>query len=144
MKTLEALLPADEKKIHRLLALYLAEHGDAQRAVEMTARELETRTDVGGYDAHAWCLYLAGRAREAAGPMVKALAMGTIDPLFEFHGGAIARAAGDREAALRHLQRALEIDPRFHVLHADEARKMTTELEKEIEKENKGEISSSE
>ncbi len=135
VKTLEALLPADEKKIHRLLALYLAEHGDAQRAVEMIARELETRRDVGGFDAYAWCLYRAGRARDAAEPMAKALAMGTIDPLFEFHAGAIAYAAGDRQASARHLARALEIDPRFHVLHADEARKMKKEIEEEIKKE---------
>ncbi|MCM3876859.1 MAG: hypothetical protein NEA02_10610 [Thermoanaerobaculia bacterium] len=132
VKTLEALLPESEKKVHRLLALYLAEYGDPKRAALMTARELETRKDVGGYDAHAWCLHEAGRAKEAAEPMAKALAMGTIDPLFEFHAGAIARAAGDRHAAARHLARALEIDPRFHVLFADEARKMKKEIEKEI------------
>ncbi len=132
VKTLEALLPGPEKQIHRFLALYLAEHGDAPRGVLMTARELETRKDVAGYDAYAWCLYEAGRAKEAAEPMGKALAMGTIDPLLEFHAGAIARAAGDPEAALRHLARALEIDPRFHVLHAAEARKMKEEIEKEI------------
>jgi tetratricopeptide (TPR) repeat protein len=132
VKTLEALLPAEEKAVHRLLALYLAEHGDAKRAVEMTSKELETRKDIGGYDAYAWCLYRAGRARDAAEPMAKALATGTIDPMLEFHAGAIARAAGDRQAAARHLARALEIDPRFHVLHADEARRIKKEIEKEI------------
>jgi tetratricopeptide (TPR) repeat protein len=128
VKTLEALLPEPEKRVHRLLALYLAEHGDAKRAAEMTARELETRKDVAGYDAYAWCLYEAGRAKDASEPIKKALAMGTVDPLFEFHAGAIARAAGDREDAKRHLARALEIDPRFHVLHAAEAKKMLSEL----------------
>lgn len=129
VETLEALLPAGERTVHRLLALYLAEHGDARRAVEMTSRELENRKDIGGYDAYAWCLYRAGRARDAAEPMAKALATGTIDPVFEFHAGAIARAAGDRRAALAHLTRALEIDPRFHVLFADEARRMKKEME---------------
>ncbi len=128
VQTLEALLPEPERRVHRLLALSLAENGDPKRAVEMTSRELETRKDVGGYDAYAWSLYAAGRATEAAEPMAKALAMGTIDPLFEFHAGAIARAAGDRQAATRHLKRALEIDPRFHVLHADEAKRMLTEM----------------
>jgi len=132
VRTLEALLPEREKKVHRLLALYLAEHGDARRAVEMTSKELETRKDVGGYDAYAWCLYRAGRARDALEPMAKALATGMIDPVLEFHAGAIARAAGDRKAALAHLTRALEIDPRFHVLYADEARRMKREMEKEI------------
>jgi len=131
VRTLEALLPEGEKKIHRLLALYLAEHGDARRAVEMTSKELETRKDIGGYDAYSWCLYRAGRARDASEPMAKALATGMIDPMLEFHAGAIARAAGDRKAALAHLTRALEIDPRFHVLYADEARRMKREIEKE-------------
>jgi tetratricopeptide (TPR) repeat protein len=139
VKTLEALLPEPEKKVHRLLALYLAEHGDAKRAALMTAEELETRQDVAGYDAYAWALYAAGRAKEAVEPMAKALAMGTIDPLFEFHAGAIARAAGDRKEALRHLTRALEIDPRFHVLHAAEARQMMKEIEKGIEEERRRE-----
>ncbi len=129
VKTLEALLPAAEKKVHRLLALYLAEHGDAKRAVEMTSRELETRKDIGGYDAYAWCLYRAGRARDAVEPMAKALATGTIDPVLEFHAGAIARAAGDCQSAVKHLTRALEIDSRFHVLHAEEARRMKKEIE---------------
>jgi hypothetical protein len=35
---------------------------------------------------------------------------------------------GDRKAAARHLARALEIDPRFHVLHAATAKQMLAEL----------------
>ncbi len=69
----------------------------------MTSKELETRKDIGGYDAYAWCLYRAGRARDAVEPMAKALATGTIDPVLEFHAGAIARAAGDRGRRSRHL-----------------------------------------
>lgn len=129
VKTLEALLPEPEKNVHRLLALFLADYGDAARAVRMTEKELEGRKDVAGYDAYAWCLYRAGRAKEAVEPMAKALAMGTIDPLLEFHAGAIARGAGDRDAAIEHLKRALAIDPRFHVLHAAEAKTMLKDLE---------------
>ena len=130
VRTLEALLPEPERRVHRYLALYLAEHGDAARAVEMAANELTTRKDAAGYDAFAWCLNAAGRPKEALEPMKKALTIGTIDPLFEFHAGAIARAAGDHEEATRHLKRALTIDPRFHVLHAAEAKRMLEEMEK--------------
>lgn len=124
VRTLEALLPPSEKQVHRLLALYEAEHGDAARAVVMTAKELETRKDMLGYDAYAWSLYRAGRAREGMEPMKSALAKGTIDPLLEFHAGAIAKAAGDEIAAKRHLERALTLDPRFHVKYAAEAKRM--------------------
>ena len=55
--------------------------------------------------------------------MKQALSRGTVDPLLEFHAGAIARAAGDAAGARRHLERALKLDPRFHVLYADEARR---------------------
>jgi Flp pilus assembly protein TadD len=95
----------------------------------MTERELVGRKDVYGYDAYAWALYRAGRAAEAALPMKKALPLGTVDPLLEFHAGAIARVAGDAAGARRHLQRALKIDPRFHVRYAGEARSTLASLD---------------
>ncbi len=121
---LDAGLPADHRLVHRTLALYFADHGDPERAVAMTGRELATRKDVGGWDAYAWSLYRAGRASEAREPMRKALGQGTVDPLLQFHAGAISLAAGDRAAARTHLRRALQIDPRFHVLYAAQAREM--------------------
>ena len=120
---LDAKLPEDHRLVHRPLALYFADHGETARGLAMAERELKGRKDVYGYDAYAWALYRAGRAAEAVAPMRQALARGTVDPLLEFHAGAIARAAGDAAGARRHLERALKIDPRFHVLYADEARR---------------------
>jgi len=40
----------------------------------------------------------------------------------------IARAAGDRAAAARHLQLALTLDPSFDALQADTARRASAEL----------------
>ncbi|MDL2716423.1 MAG: hypothetical protein PT977_01605 [Acidobacteriota bacterium] len=117
-------LPADHRLVHRPLALYFADHGEPARGLAMAERELKGRKDVYGYDAYAWALYRAGRATEAVEPMRQALARGTVDPLLEFHAGAIARAAGDAAGARRHLDRALKIDPRFHVLYATEAKHM--------------------
>lgn len=90
----------------------------------MTARELGSRKDPGGYEAYAWALYRAGRAREAVAPVRSALAAGAADPLLEFRAGAILLAAGDPAAARVHLEKALAMDPRFHVLYASEARRM--------------------
>ncbi len=59
---------------------------------------------------------------------VRPFAHGTVDPLLEFHAGEIARAAGDTAGARRHLERALKLDPRFHVLYADEARRTLAAL----------------
>lgn len=121
---LDAKLPEDHRLVHRPLALYFADHGDPARGLAMAERELKSRKDVYGYDAYAWALCRAGRAIEAVEPMRQALARGTVDPLLEFHAGAIAHAAGDAAGTRRHLQRALELDPRFHVLYAAEARRM--------------------
>ncbi len=125
---LDASLPENHRLVHRPLALYFADHGEPARALAMTERELAGRKDVYGYDAYAWALYRAGRAAEAVEPMRQALARGTIDPLLEFHAGEIARAAGDTAGARRHLERALKLDPRFHVLYADEARRTLVAL----------------
>ncbi len=116
--------PENHRLVHRPLALYFADHGEPGRALAMAERELKGRKDVYGWDAYAWALYRAGRAADAALPMRKALALGTVDPLLEFHAGAIARAAGDAAGARRHLERALKLDPRFHVLYAAEAKAM--------------------
>ncbi len=120
----DARLPEDHRLVHRPLALYFADHGEAARGLAMAGRELKRRKDVYGFDAYAWALYRAGRAAEAVEPMREALSQGTVDPLLEFHAGAIARAAGDAPGARRHLERALKLDPRFHVLYAGEARRM--------------------
>jgi tetratricopeptide (TPR) repeat protein len=126
---LDAKLPEDHRLVHRPLALYFSDHGEAARGLAMTERELTRRKDVYGYDAYAWALYRAGRAADAVEPMKQALARGTVDPLLEFHAGEIARAAGDAAGARGHLQRALRIDPRFHVLYAGEARLTLASLE---------------
>jgi tetratricopeptide (TPR) repeat protein len=120
----DARLPEDHRLVHRPLALYFSDHGEPARGLAMAERELKGRKDVYGWDAYAWTLYRAGRPADAVEPMKKALALGTVDPLLEFHAGAIARAAGDTAGAKRHLERALKLDPRFHVLYADEARRM--------------------
>ncbi len=125
---LDAKLPENHRLVHRPLALYFADHGEPARGLAMTGRELKGRKDVYGYDAYAWALYRAGRAAEAVEPMRQALARGTVDPLLEFHAGEIARAAGDAAGARRHLGRALKLDPRFHVLYADEARRTLAAL----------------
>jgi tetratricopeptide (TPR) repeat protein len=126
---LDAKLPADHRLVHRPLALYFAEHGETARGLAMTERELATRKDVWGFDAYAWALLCAGRPAEAVAPIKAALARGTVDPLLEFHAGAIDLAAGDRAGARTHLEKALRLDPRFHVLHAEEARKILATLE---------------
>ena len=49
--------------------------------------------------------------------------MGTEDATRFYHAAMIERALGNPEQAARHLERALEINPYFHLAHARAARK---------------------
>jgi hypothetical protein len=49
-----------------------------------------------------------------------------------FHGGVIAAANGDDNEARRLLGEALATNPRFSVLHADEARAALDRLESSV------------
>lgn len=99
-------------------ALFEADHGDAERAVTVAELGLRTRPFIDMQDAYAWALYRAGRYDDALSAMKQALALGTKNPLFEFHAGMIEFALGNTDAAGQHLAAALAINPDFHPLHA--------------------------
>lgn len=114
---------------HREWSLFLLDHGgDVAGVTERALAELAERRDVYGHDLAAWALYRSGRIAEARRHANQALRLGTLDPLLFFHAGMIERAAGDAPAARRHLERALEINPRFHPRHAATARAVLDSL----------------
>jgi Flp pilus assembly protein TadD len=125
----EKLMQANGEKTNRTLALiYASRRRNSQRALELARAEIEARKDVYSYDALAWAEYANGnldRAREAIG---KALALGTPEPIFFYHAGMIALAAGDRDSARGRLTHALELNPAFDFIHAPEARKTLDSL----------------
>lgn len=107
----------------RTLSQYLANHGqDPGRAVDLAAKELETRKDVYGYDALAWALLADGRAAEADAVIQTALGFGTEDAKVLYHGGMIGLAMGDTARARTQLTAALDLDPSFDALQAERAR----------------------
>ena len=77
----------------------------------------------------AWALYKNGRAREAQAAMAEALRLGTPDARLFFHAGMIHRALGDHDRAREALSRALRLNPRFHLLHAQVATSVLAELQ---------------
>ena len=111
----------------RTLALFLAEHGQAQEALALAQKGLEVRRDIYGYDTLAWALYHLGRPFEAREAMDRALALGTRDTQLWFHSGAISLALGDKERAAADLAAALGLNRNFHPLHSDEAALMLEE-----------------
>ncbi|MGH2463274.1 MAG: tetratricopeptide repeat protein [Candidatus Limnocylindria bacterium] len=93
----------------RQLVLFAADHDRNVFAAVAAARaELEVRQDIYAWDALAWALFRAGRLDEAAEAAAHALVLGTPDPRLAYHGGMIAAARGETEAARQYLTRALE------------------------------------
>jgi tetratricopeptide (TPR) repeat protein len=107
---------------NRELALFYADHDrKLEEAVTLAHNELAARKDVYTWDALAFALYKTGRDQEAAAADVNALRLGTLDPVLFFHAGMIAHARGDDRRARQYLQRALALNPHFHIFYADQA-----------------------
>ncbi|HWY71136.1 MAG TPA: tetratricopeptide repeat protein [Terriglobales bacterium] len=117
-------LGALNKQVYnRELALFFADHDRRLgESLALAQRELEVRHDVYTWDALAWALLKNNRAQEAHEAMQKALAHGTRDPVMFFHAAAIERKLGNPSAA-DFARKALAINPEFHVLYSDEARR---------------------
>jgi tetratricopeptide (TPR) repeat protein len=117
-------LGALNKQVYnRELAIFFANHDrHLPESLALAQKELQARHDVYSWDALAWALLKNDRTAEAHDAMQKALALGTQDPLLFFHAAAIGRKLSD-PGATDFARKALAINPQFHVLYADEARR---------------------
>jgi tetratricopeptide (TPR) repeat protein len=104
------------------MILFESDHGDALAALDQAEMAYAERPSIYAADALAWALFRTGRLDEARMRAEEALRFGTPDASFFFHSGMIAAAQGDAAAARTYLQRALALNPEFHVLQAEEAR----------------------
>jgi hypothetical protein len=86
--------------------LFEADHGSPARAVELGRALWERAPSVRSADALGWALVRSGRAAEGVRWSRRALALGSLDPVFRFHAGMAARAAGG--SGTRDLEVALE------------------------------------
>lgn len=113
----------------RELALFYADHDlKLDEALALAQKELDLRRDIYTWDVLAWALVKNGRPREALNAMREALRLGTRDARLFFHAGVIHHRLGDRNAAREYLRKARALNPRFHVLLADEAERLLREL----------------
>lgn len=113
---------------HVQMAKFLADHDrnplDALRLAEqhkLTRNVLEA-------DVLAWVYHKNGNQAGAIDAIKRALSQNTPDAEIHYHAGMIAAAAGDREAALRHLRAAIAMNPQFNPLQAPIARKTLEQL----------------
>ena len=113
----------------RALAVYYAEHGvRLADAIAIAQRDVALRDDVFAEDTLAWALACSGRWHEAQAHARKAVALDTPDARLQYHAGVIAWHNGDMAEARRRLTSALGLNPQFHPLYADDARRLLQQM----------------
>jgi tetratricopeptide (TPR) repeat protein len=100
----EAARPQNANR--QLIAYYVDHSKEPARALELAAREVETRHDVFTLDSYAWALAATGDYDAANQEIAKAIAMGWKDPKMLFHAGAIALHLQQPEKAASYLKEA--------------------------------------
>ena len=107
----------------RLLAIYYSDHRVYPHdAYAIAKNELKTRDDIFTDDTLAWAAAMDDRWDEARARIAAAEKYHTENSLIEYHAGIIAAHFGDKAAEKAHLQRALDLNPTFHPVFADDAR----------------------
>ncbi len=129
VRATQRLYAANGQDVDTELALFEADHGVAADAVLSAEKAYAKRpAAILTQDAYAWALHAAGRSAEALPIARQANRLGLKSPVLAYHLGVIEAAAGDRSAARASLQRALALNPAFHPLQADRARRLLTTL----------------
>lgn len=110
-------------------ALFSADHRrDLLRGLAAAQSEWDRRKSIFVADALAWQLHANGRHQEALVMSDEALRLGTANALFHYHRGMIELSLGHTAAARADLQRAVEINPNFSILHARSAAEVLASL----------------
>ena len=118
-----------QQVFNRELVYFYADHNrELPLAVKLARQELNVRHDIYTSDALAWALFKSGDAAAAREPMEQAIRFSTKDALLEYHAGMIYARLGEKAQAEKHLQRALALNPNFHVLYASSAQHELTSL----------------
>jgi tetratricopeptide (TPR) repeat protein len=104
-------------------ALFYADHDrDLSGALRIARQHASQRHDVRTLDTLAWVLFKNGKHDEALAASRKALRLGTKDALAFFHLGMIQSKLGREKEAADAFKQALDINPYFHLRHAETAR----------------------
>ena len=107
---------------HMQMAKFLADHDrNLVQALRLAEQHKLTRNVIEA-DVLAWVYLKNGDNIRAVEAIKRALSQNTPDVEIHYHAGMIAAAAGDVESAIRHLQLAIALNPKFSLLQAPLAR----------------------
>jgi tetratricopeptide (TPR) repeat protein len=115
---------------NRELAYFYADRDmKPKEGLALARRELDYRRDIYAYDVLAWNLYKNGELEAAREAIHKALKLETRDAKLFFHAGMIHHGLGEHDEAREFLNRALKTNPYFHILFAEQARRIVHEID---------------
>jgi len=112
----------------RLALLWADQNIKLDEALLIATREYAASKDVYTADIYAWCLYKKGNLSAAKTAITEAMRLKTKNALFLYHAGMIEKGLGNNKAAADYLQKALQLNPAFDVLQAENARAALQEL----------------
>lgn len=113
----------------RTLALMWADHNTKlDEALAIAEKEHTVRKDIFTADIYAWCLYKKGNFQAAQNIINEAMRLKTKDARIFYHAGMIEKGLGNKKAAADFLQKALQTNPAFDVLQAENAKTALQEL----------------
>ncbi len=122
VQVIQRLNQAAGMSVDMELALFEADYGDPATALRLARQAYTARPSIYAADVLAWALHRNGEDDEALHYSAESLRLGTQDAVLHYHAGVIAQSLGDTASARQHLQTALDLNPAFSFLHADDAR----------------------
>jgi len=128
LRVIEKLFQANGVNTDMELALFEADHGDAQQALTQARTAYAERPNYKAADTLAWALSQAGQQAEATKYVQEAMKIGTQDGLMFYHAGVIAARNGDKTTARARLEQALLVNPNFSPIYVPAARQMLTQI----------------
>ncbi len=103
-------------------AMFMADHDmSLPDSLALAEKAAKTRQDVHTLDSYAWVQYKSGRYQEALVTQKQAMRLNTQNPLFYYHLGMIYDKLGDAKNARLNVQKALDMNPYFSILHSKDA-----------------------
>jgi tetratricopeptide (TPR) repeat protein len=130
VRSMDELLRANGVNTDLEIALFYADHDmDLKASLDKARAAYDARSSIHAADALAWTLYKTDNYKEAQKYSSEALKLGTRDSLKLFHSGMISKELGQREQAREYLQQAIDLNPHFSVLYAEEAAAALKSLE---------------
>jgi Putative Zn-dependent protease, contains TPR repeats len=106
---------------HRMALFWADNDKNLDRALEVAIADFAEIKDIYASDILAWSYYKKGMFAEAKAQAELAMRLKTRDARIYYHAGMIELALGNRSAAKKHLQTALQINPKFDLTKADSA-----------------------